>query len=75
MNRLAIIREFWNFCASRRNGGLPIVVFLLLLGRVLIFAKVPRWRGFRKNTQPPALITAWNREQTLAIHNLAAYES
>jgi hypothetical protein len=40
---------------------------------VLIFAKgFALARSFtacsKNNTQPPALITAWNREQTLAIH-------
>ena len=40
MNRLAIIREFLGFLRERKKWWIaPIVVFLLLLGGVLIFAK------------------------------------
>ncbi len=40
MNKLAIIKEFWTFLRVRKKWWLaPIVVFLLLLGAVLIFAK------------------------------------
>ena len=40
MNKLAILREFWNFLRVRKKWWLaPIVVFLLLLGGVLILAK------------------------------------
>jgi len=40
MNRLAIIKEFWEFLRVRKKWWLaPIVAFLLLLGGVLVFAK------------------------------------
>ena len=40
MNRLGIIKEFWQFLRERKRWWLaPIVVFLLLLGALLIFAK------------------------------------
>jgi hypothetical protein len=40
VNRLAIIREFLDFLRERKKWWIaPIVVFLLLLGGVLIFAK------------------------------------
>jgi hypothetical protein len=40
MNKLAIIREFWEFLRERKKWWLaPIVLFLLLLGGLLIFAK------------------------------------
>jgi hypothetical protein len=40
MNRLAIIREFLEFLREQKKWWIaPIVVFLLLLGGVLIFAK------------------------------------
>jgi len=40
MNRLEIIKEFWQFLRERKRWWLaPIVVFLLLLGAVLVFAK------------------------------------
>jgi hypothetical protein len=40
MNKLAIIREFWSFLRERKKWWLaPIVIFLLLLGGVLVFAK------------------------------------
>ncbi|MGD0351627.1 MAG: DUF5989 family protein [Verrucomicrobiota bacterium] len=40
MNRLGIIKEFWQFLRERKRWWLaPIVVFLLLLGVLLIFAK------------------------------------
>jgi len=47
MNRLAIIKEFISFLRERKKWWLaPIVLFLLLLGAVLVFAKgsaaVPR---------------------------------
>ena len=40
MNRLAIIKEFLSFLRERKKWWLaPIVLFLLLLGAFLIFAK------------------------------------
>lgn len=40
MNRLAIIREFWEFLRERKKWWLlPIVAFLLVLGGLLVFAK------------------------------------
>jgi hypothetical protein len=40
MNKLAIIKEFLSFLRERKKWWLaPIVVFLLLLGALLIFAK------------------------------------
>jgi hypothetical protein len=40
VNRLAIIREFLEFLREQKKWWIaPIVVFLLLLGGVLIFAK------------------------------------
>ena len=40
MNKLAIIKEFWSFLRERKKWWLaPIVVFLLLLGGILVFAK------------------------------------
>jgi len=40
MSKLAIIREFWSFLSARKKWWLaPIVLFLLLLGGLLIFAK------------------------------------
>jgi hypothetical protein len=40
MNKLAIIKEFWDFLRVRKKWGLaPIVLFLLLLGGLLVFAK------------------------------------
>ena len=40
MNRLEIIKEFWQFLRERKRWWLaPIVLFLLLLGALLIFAK------------------------------------
>lgn len=40
MNRFGIIREFWQFLRERKRWWLaPIVLFLLILGAVLIFAK------------------------------------
>lgn len=40
MNKLAIIKEFWDFLLARKKWWLaPIVIFLLLLGGLLIFAK------------------------------------
>jgi len=40
MNRLAIIREFFDFLRERKKWWIaPIVVFLLLLGGILVFAK------------------------------------
>jgi hypothetical protein len=40
MNRLGIIREFWQFLRERKRWWLaPSVLFLLILGAVLIFAK------------------------------------
>ena len=40
MNRLAIIREFFDFLRERKKWWIaPIVVFLLMLGGILVFAK------------------------------------
>lgn len=40
MNKFAIIREFWDFLRVRKKYWLaPIVLFLLLLGGLLVFAK------------------------------------
>ncbi len=40
MNKLAIVKEFWEFLRERKKWWLaPIVVFLLLLGGLLVFAK------------------------------------
>jgi Family of unknown function (DUF5989) len=40
MNRLAIIKEFFNFLRVRKKWWLaPILLFLVLLGGLLVFAK------------------------------------
>jgi hypothetical protein len=40
VNKLAIVREFWAFLRERKKWWLaPIVLFLLLLGGLLVFAK------------------------------------
>jgi hypothetical protein len=40
MNKLAIIKEFWNFLRVRKKWWLaPIAIFLLLLGGLLVLAK------------------------------------
>ena len=40
MNKLSILKEFWNFLRVRKKFWLiPIVFFLLLLGLVLVVAK------------------------------------
>lgn len=40
MNRFAIVKEFFDFLRERKKWWIaPIVVFLLLLGGLLIFAK------------------------------------
>lgn len=40
MHKLAIIKEFWNFLRLRKKWWLaPIMIFLLLLGGLLVFAK------------------------------------
>ena len=40
MNKLAIIKEFWEFLRVRKKWWLaPIVLFLLILGCLLVFAK------------------------------------
>jgi hypothetical protein len=40
MNKLAIIKEFLNFLRVRKKWWLaPIVIFLLVLGALLVFAK------------------------------------
>jgi flagellar biosynthesis/type III secretory pathway M-ring protein FliF/YscJ len=40
VNKLAIIKEFWDFMRVRKKWWLaPIVVFLMVLGGLLIFAK------------------------------------
>ena len=40
MNKLSILKEFWQFLRVRKKWWLmPIVLFLLLLGIVLVAAK------------------------------------
>ncbi len=40
MNKLAIIKEFWDFLRVRKKWWLaPIVIFLVLLGGLLVLAK------------------------------------
>lgn len=40
MNKLSIIKEFWNFLRERKKYWLmPIVFFLLLLGFLLVVTK------------------------------------
>ena len=40
MNKIAILKEFWNFLKIRKKWWLmPIVFFLLALGVVLVVAK------------------------------------
>ena len=40
MDKFAIIKEFWIFLRERKKWWLaPIVIFLLLLGGLLVFAK------------------------------------
>ena len=40
MNKLAIIKEFWDFLRVRKKWWLaPIAIFLLLLGGLLVLAK------------------------------------
>lgn len=40
MSKLSIIKEFWVFMRERKKWWLaPIVMFLLLLGALLVFAK------------------------------------
>lgn len=40
MNRFSIVKEFWDFLRVRKKWWLaPIVMFLLLLGGLLVFAK------------------------------------
>jgi hypothetical protein len=40
MSKLAIVKEFWSFLRVRKKWWLaPIVLFLLLLGGILVFAK------------------------------------
>jgi hypothetical protein len=40
MSKLGIVKEFWDFLRVRKKWWLaPIVMFLLLLGMVLVFAK------------------------------------
>jgi hypothetical protein len=40
MSKFAIAREFWNFLKVRKKWWLmPVVVFLLVLGAVLVAAK------------------------------------
>ena len=39
-SKLAIIREFWDFLRVRKKWWLaPVVIFLLVLGGLLVFAK------------------------------------
>jgi hypothetical protein len=40
MSKLAIVKEFWSFLRERKKWWLaPIVIFLLVLGGLLVFAK------------------------------------
>lgn len=40
MNKLVILREFWDFLRVRKKWWLaPIVIFLLMFGALLMFAK------------------------------------
>ncbi len=40
MSKFGIIREFWSFLRERKKWWItPIVLFLLLLGALLVFAK------------------------------------
>ena len=40
MNKLHILKEFWNFLRERKKYWImPIVFFLLLLGFILVMAK------------------------------------
>jgi hypothetical protein len=40
MSKIAIVKEFWSFLRVRKKWWLaPIVLFLLLLGGILVFAK------------------------------------
>ncbi len=40
MNKLSIIKEFWSFLRVRKKWWLaPIMIFLVVLGAVLVFAK------------------------------------
>ena len=40
MNKLSIVKEFWNFLKVRKKWWLvPIVVFLFVLGAILVAAK------------------------------------
>lgn len=40
MNKLSIVKEFWSFLKERKKWWLmPIALFLLLLGIVLVAAK------------------------------------
>ena len=40
MSKLAIIKEFWQFLRERKKWWLlPIVIFLLLLGALIVFTE------------------------------------
>jgi len=40
MSKFAIIKEFWSFLKERKKWWIaPIVIFLVLFGALLIFAK------------------------------------
>ena len=40
MSKFGIIREFWSFLKERKKWWItPIVLFLVLLGALLVFAK------------------------------------
>lgn len=40
MNKLAILKEFWDFLRVRKKWWLaPIVIFLVAFGALLVFAK------------------------------------
>jgi len=40
VNKLSIVKEFWNFLKVRKKWWLvPIVVFLFVLGAILVAAK------------------------------------
>ena len=40
MSRFGIVREFWSFLRERKKWWItPIIMFLVLLGALLVFAK------------------------------------
>ncbi len=40
MNRLSVIKEFWEFLIVRKKWWLaPIIIFLMLLGALIVFTE------------------------------------